>query len=199
MGRQARWEYLCRMWSRYREAGRAEKGRLLDEVCRVTGYHRKYAVRCLNGPPPESRPKRRRLRGPSYGKAVDQALRLVWEASNYPWSVRLKALLPLWLPWLKKRLSISARLESQLLRISPRQIDRRLGQAQQGTFSEREGDEMESRSRSWLHCRPWGRSGTIRQLFRPDIRIRTLERRRTDAEALSSGRCGVVAGSRLDP
>jgi hypothetical protein len=93
----------------------------------VTGYHRKYAVRRLNGPPPDSRPPRRRLRGPSYGKAVDHALRLVWEAANYPWSVRLKALMPLWLPWLKKRLSISPRLESQLLRISPRQIDRRLG------------------------------------------------------------------------
>jgi hypothetical protein len=114
------------MWPRYREAGRAEKGRLLDEVCRVTGYHRKYAVRCLNGPPPESRPRRRRLRIPHYGKAVDQALRVVWEAANYPWSVRLKALLPLWLPWLSKRLSISPRLESQLLGISPRQIDRRL-------------------------------------------------------------------------
>jgi hypothetical protein len=104
-----------------------EKGRLLDEVCRVTGYNRKYAVRRLNGPPPESRPPRRRLRGPSYGKGVDHALRLVWEAANYPWSVRLKALLPLWLPWLKKRLSISPRLEKQLLRISARQIDRRLG------------------------------------------------------------------------
>jgi hypothetical protein len=127
LGRQARWEYLCQVWSRYREAGRAEKGQILDEVCRVTGYHRKYAVRRLNGPPPERQPARRRLRGPSYCKAVDQALRLVWEASNYPWSVRLKALLPLWLPWLKKRMSISSRLESQLLRISPRQIDRRLG------------------------------------------------------------------------
>ena len=127
MGRQARWEYLGQIWRRYREAGRAERGQILDEVCRVTGYHRKYAVRRLNGPPPERQPLRRRLRGPSYPKAVDQALRLVWEASNYPWSVRLKAMLPLWLPWLKKRLSISAQLESQLLRISPRQIDRRLG------------------------------------------------------------------------
>jgi hypothetical protein len=114
------------MWPRYREAGRKERGRLLDEVCRVTGYHRKYAVRCLNGPPPESRPRRRRLRVAHYGKAVEQALRVVWEAANYPWSVRLKALLPCWLPWLKKRLSISPRLEGQLLRISPRQIDRRL-------------------------------------------------------------------------
>jgi hypothetical protein len=126
LGRQARWEYLCRIWPEYREAGREQRGRLLDEVCRVTGYHRKYAVRRLSGPPPESRPPHRRLRGASYGKAVDQALRLVWEAANYPWSVRLKALLPVWLPWLKKRLSISPHLESQLLRISPRQIDRRL-------------------------------------------------------------------------
>ncbi len=110
----------------YREAGREQRGRLLDEVCRVTGYHRKYAVRWLNGRPPESRPPRRRLRGPSYGKAVDQALRQVWEAADYPWSVRLKAQLPLWLPWLKKRLSISPRLENQLLHISPRQMDRRL-------------------------------------------------------------------------
>jgi hypothetical protein len=126
LGRQSRWEYLCRMWPLYREAGREQRGRLLDEVCRVTGYHRKYAVRLLNGAPLEDRPPRRRLRGPSYGKAVDQALRVLWEAANYPWSVRLKALLPLWLPWLKKRLSISERLESQLLRISARQIDRRL-------------------------------------------------------------------------
>jgi hypothetical protein len=123
---QARWEYLCRIWPRYHEASRSERGQLLDEVCKVTGYHRKYAVRRLNGPPPELRPPRRRLRGTTYGKAVDQALRLVWEAANYPWSVRLKALLPVWLPQLKKRLPISPKLERQLLRISPRQIDRRL-------------------------------------------------------------------------
>jgi hypothetical protein len=62
----------------------------------------------------------------TYGRAVDQALRVVWEAANYPWSVRLKALLPEWLPFLKKRLPISSRLEKQLLQISPRQMDRRL-------------------------------------------------------------------------
>ncbi len=40
--------------------------------------------------------------------------------------MRLKALLPTWLPWLSKRMAISAETERQLLAISPRQIDRRL-------------------------------------------------------------------------
>ena len=30
-------------------------------------------------------------------------LTAVWEAAGYPWSVRLKALLPLWMPWIRKR------------------------------------------------------------------------------------------------
>src|SRR5437016_1376766 len=27
----------------------------------------------------------------------------IWEAAGYPWSVRLKALLPGWMPWIGKR------------------------------------------------------------------------------------------------
>jgi hypothetical protein len=38
----------------------------------------------------------------------------------------LKALLPLWLPWVKKRYPLSPPIEHQLLSISARQIDRRL-------------------------------------------------------------------------
>jgi hypothetical protein len=53
-------------------------------------------------------------------------LAALWEAASYPWSVRLKALLPLWLPWAKRRLSIPPQVERQLLTISPSTIDRRL-------------------------------------------------------------------------
>ena len=53
-------------------------------------------------------------------------LAAIWEAAGYPWSVRLKALLPEWLPWIRKRYRLSPALEEQLLRISARQIDRRL-------------------------------------------------------------------------
>jgi hypothetical protein len=54
-------------------------------------------------------------------------LKAIWQAAGYPWSVRLKALIPLWMPWVGKHFRLSAELERQLLAISPRQIDRRLG------------------------------------------------------------------------
>jgi hypothetical protein len=123
MGRR---EYLRAIYDRYRRSSTEGKGRILDEFCRVCGYHRKHAIRLLRGPRPAPRPQPRRPRGPSYGRPVIRALALVWEAAGYPWSVRLKALLPLWLPWLRKRLEISPELERQLLTISARQIDRRL-------------------------------------------------------------------------
>jgi hypothetical protein len=115
--------------SRYRRAGRAEKGRILDEFCKTAEYNRKYAVRLLNGPPPEPRPETpRRWRGPSYSAKAITALAVIWEAAGYPWSVRLKALLPTWLPWARKRLGLSKEVERQLQAISPRQIDRRLAE-----------------------------------------------------------------------
>jgi hypothetical protein len=127
MSAPARWEYLRAIHARYRQAGRQERGRILDEFCQNTGYHRKYALRLLNGPPPGVERPRRRRRPARYSPAVIQVLRAIWEAAGYPWSVRLKALLPLWLPWARRRLGLTATVCQQLQAISPRQIDRRLG------------------------------------------------------------------------
>lgn len=55
MSRSAKWEYLKAVHGRYREAPRVAKGRILDEFCETTDYHRKYALRLLNGPPPLAR------------------------------------------------------------------------------------------------------------------------------------------------
>jgi hypothetical protein len=60
---------------------------------------------------------------------VIQALTTIWEAAGYPWSVRLKALLPAWLPWARRRLTLSPVVCRQLQAISARQIDRRLAPA----------------------------------------------------------------------
>ena len=98
---------------------------MLDECCQVTGYHRKYVLRRLNGPTPRAQLRPRR-RAATYSPALIEALAAIWEAAGYPWSVRLKALLPLWLPRARQRLRLTAALEQQLRTISARQIDRRL-------------------------------------------------------------------------
>ncbi|HVH69635.1 MAG TPA: transposase family protein, partial [Candidatus Dormibacteraeota bacterium] len=126
MGNKGRWEYLRAIYERYRRAGRKAKRMILDEFCANTKYHRKYAIRLLSGPPPEERRRPPRRRGLSYSPETLAVLRAVWEAAGYPWSVRLKALLPEWMPWIRKRLRVRPEIEKQLLKISARQIDRRL-------------------------------------------------------------------------
>jgi hypothetical protein len=68
----------------------------------------------------------RRPRGVTYGPGLLSILKAIWEAADYPWSVRLKALLPEWLPWIRRRFRLRPELERQLLSISPRCIDYRL-------------------------------------------------------------------------
>jgi hypothetical protein len=97
----------------------------LTEFCAVVGYHRKSAIRLFNGPAPGAVPPPRR-RPVHYEAATIEVLRAVWEAAGYPWSLRLKALLPLWLPWARRRWRVRPAVERQLLAISPRQMDRRL-------------------------------------------------------------------------
>ncbi|MHC2585676.1 hypothetical protein ACVI1J_010243 [Bradyrhizobium diazoefficiens] len=43
----ARREVVSVVTERYRSAKRAENGRILDELCATTGWHRKHAVRAL--------------------------------------------------------------------------------------------------------------------------------------------------------
>jgi len=122
---RAKEEYVQAIYHRYRSARRPDKQRILDEFCEVTKHHRKHAIRLLNSPAPgAARPPRHR--DTLYSAAVIDVLRNIWEAAGYPWSVRLKALLPLWLPWARRRLRLRPAVEAQVRRISPRQMDRRL-------------------------------------------------------------------------
>jgi hypothetical protein len=95
LGNKRRGEYLRAIYERYGLAGRQGKNVILREFCANTGYHRKYAIRLLNWPRP-------RRRGWSYGQDTVALLTAVWEAAGYRWLVRLKALLPAWMPWIQK-------------------------------------------------------------------------------------------------
>jgi hypothetical protein len=126
MSRKSKQEYFQVMYERYRHATPADRSRLLDEVCRVCRWHRKHAIRRLNQPLRDPRPRRRSPRSFSYSVSMLSILIAVWRAAGYPWSVRLKALLPLWLPWIRRHFRLTPQLERELLAISPRQMDRRL-------------------------------------------------------------------------
>ena len=65
---------------RYQSADRAGKKMILDEFTKVTGYHRKHAIRVLTTQA-TSEPKTRVVRRVYY-EAVKEALIVLWEASD---------------------------------------------------------------------------------------------------------------------
>ena len=129
MSNKARWEYFRAIYGRYQKGDRKAREAILNEFCLNTGYHRKYAIRLLNGASPGLRASPtgvRRKRALSYGPRTLAVLTAVWKAAGYPWSVRLKAILPTWMPWIRQRFQMSRETERELRAISPRQMDRRL-------------------------------------------------------------------------
>jgi len=113
---------------RYTKADKAGRSRLLDEFCEQTSYHRKYAIAVLgkpaDTPAPGTTPRRR---GPTYSAEAVRVLAQIWAAAGYPWSERLKAMLPQWLPWARNHLrALTPEVEAQLRAMSARQMDRRL-------------------------------------------------------------------------
>jgi hypothetical protein len=126
MAQRSKREYLQSIYERYRQGSRVAKRAILDEFMQVCGYHRKYAIGLLNRPLPRPRPRRVPLRRPVYSEAVIDLLAQIWAAAGHLCAVRLKAAVPQWLPWLRRRVAVSSVQERQLLVISPRQIERRL-------------------------------------------------------------------------
>ena len=78
--------------ARYDAAGRNEKKEILDEFVKVTGFHRKHAIRALKKATKaeESGPRRRSR---VYDEAVQQALTIVWEAADRICGKRLREII----------------------------------------------------------------------------------------------------------
>jgi hypothetical protein len=118
-------EYVEAIRDRYGQATRAEKGQILDEFVKVTGYHRKAAIRVLTKKIQCGIRKRGR---PSSYNAVLQPLRSIWEISDRLCSKRLKPFLPELIQVLRRQgeIHLDAQTESQLNKLSPSSIDRML-------------------------------------------------------------------------
>jgi hypothetical protein len=111
---------------RYRRADRSSKKLILDEFTKVTGYHRKHAIRILTTRPamPRERPAAPRI----YREAVKESLIVLWEAADRICGKRLKALLPQLVEAMErhKHLQLEPEVRTQLLAMSAATIDRQL-------------------------------------------------------------------------
>ena len=131
---------------RYRRAGKKEKGRILDEFFKSTGYKRKYAIHLLNwwgrtrvvrldgklvklvvGQP---RRAKRRLRPRRYDQEVLVALKLIWYVFDCMCGKRLVVVLRTMLPMLESfgEIELTAPVRGKLQTISAATIDRLLQQ-----------------------------------------------------------------------
>ncbi len=113
--------------TRYRGGSRAVRGRILDEFTAVTGLHRKHAARLLRGVRDSSRngprPERR-----VYNDAMDDALVVLWEASDRICSKRLRVMLPVLVESMERHghLSLEPAIKAGVIAMSAATIDRRL-------------------------------------------------------------------------
>jgi hypothetical protein len=129
MDLKSRKAYMDAISERYHKAPQPSKTRILNELCEVCGYNRKYAIWKINqwrASPGVNKPRQRRQRQKIYGAEVMKIVERVWEQAGYPWSVRLKAILRLWLPWIRERFGLTGAQATKLLAVSPSTIDRSL-------------------------------------------------------------------------
>ena len=122
----SREQYLETLREEYRRASKKAKGRLLNEARKRTRLNRKVLIRKLAHT--RARARRRSKRGASYGPEVVTTLVHCWELFDFACGQRLASALRTETPRLRAagRLKCSDTVAEQLLRISPRTIDRLL-------------------------------------------------------------------------
>src|SRR6266850_2598744 len=120
-------EILVKMRRRYLTAGLEHKGKLIDEAVSLLGYHRKAAIRALNGSARASvsiatgRPREYEA------KELLPVLRKIWRAADYPCGRRLTAMLPDWVAGYEQyEKSLPEGIKEPLLQASARTLDRLL-------------------------------------------------------------------------
>ncbi len=120
-------EYTEAVRGRYLLGSKKEKGRILDEFTKVTGCHRKAAIRLFRRDN-RLRTNKKCGRPRRYGPAVAGALKMAWEATDRLCSKRLHPFLPELVTVLRRHgeSTMTTEIEAELCRLSPSTIDRLL-------------------------------------------------------------------------
>jgi hypothetical protein len=129
MSSKSRVEVLERARERYLNRGKEGQGRLLDEICSLCRYERKYAIKVLGGlrPIAGSRGKKRGGSVPKYGKEERRVFQVIWMAAEQPCGKRMKPTVKTWLPHYEKRHGqLGAQVRERILKASAATIDRLL-------------------------------------------------------------------------
>ena len=79
---------------RYQRSSKKEKGRILDEFIKNTGYNRSYSRRILGSLKKQGRKKKHIVRKRIYDAKVFYALRTIWIAEDNICGQRLKPFIP---------------------------------------------------------------------------------------------------------
>lgn len=135
VSQQTRNELITALVARYDRSGREDKTRILDEFVRITGYHRKHAIRLLRGLQASesanvdlsSQPVRMG-RDRVYDEAFVTTLVIFWEIADRISGKRLVPLLPLLVSALERhgRLVLDDAMRAKVLQVSPATVDRLL-------------------------------------------------------------------------
>ncbi|WP_026255862.1 DDE-type integrase/transposase/recombinase [Mycobacterium sp. 155] len=143
---------------RYTQAGKGEKGRILDELCANTGWHRNHARKALKAALAPTIVGPRSPRPVTYGEDVIAALTVCWTVLGMPAGKRLAPMLIELVAVLRhfRELVISDQTAALLVSMSAVTIDRRLADERaKRTIRGRVGTKPGSLLKSQIPIRTW--------------------------------------------
>ena len=109
-------ELLPRMRQRYINCSKRAKSKLLDEFCEDWGYDRKHAIKLLGAKVGwGGKIGAKRGRPAHYGQDVLRVIEEIWRSSEQPCGKRLKAIIPLWLPYYEEEKPLDNQLRERAL------------------------------------------------------------------------------------
>jgi hypothetical protein len=117
------------MAKRYERATRTKKGRMLDQLCAITGWTRRHARRAVVQARSKAPEAPRKPRARIYGPDVLHPFRVVWATMNGPAGKRLAPFMAEIVEALERHeeLSLEPAVRTKLLAMSSAPIDRALG------------------------------------------------------------------------